>query len=209
MLNSLSPYSIADSSHFTDRRMQDVRQGLAKAVQMTGAQGVVITYVTDRVHMPLLSIDLSKALMVAVAQQMGGTIFEEGISARLIQFSGKAPLFAICVSVRAADWPLMVSFVMSSQNQLEQCSLTDLERLTAEITALLAPVKPTGAGYRPMSWGKDQPVSACCSCDCLQNDLGQWVPWHRYVTKVEGRMLSHTFCPSCFSSNFPELAEAC
>ena len=187
--------------------VEAIRIILAMAVRMTGAQGAVLTCVRGQSHLPLASVDLSKVLVSTIVRQMSGWRLEnEGTSMHVIPVGGRNPLFAICISVQGpgdAPQPAWVlSFIMTGDNLLDRCSLADLEQLAAELAVLLAPSGQTAAGP-----AEEAPLPTCCMCDHLQGEQGQWQPWQRFVQQTTGRMLSHTFCPRCMSSHYPELLD--
>ena len=128
---------------------------------------------------------------------MSGQKTPEGTTLRLIQFRNRSPLFAICISPKP-HWA--VSFLMTEENSLDRCSLPDLELVASELTALLQPSSAVDI---------DLPLTACCVCENVQEDSGQWQPWQRFVEQSTGRMLSHTFCPRCLSTHYPEIVAAC
>ena len=182
-----------------------VFQGLTQAVQMTGAQGATITRVTGGTYRPLMAVQLSSALAAALLQQMSEWTFEEGTSVRLIGLRGRSPLFALCIAAKTIDSQIEISFIMTGENQLEVCSLDELERLAMGLASTLESVYPSSPLHPHDSHPMDEPIPACCICGDFQNEAGQWGPWQRNVNKMRGRMLTHTFCPRCVSSNYPEL----
>ncbi len=181
-------------SHSSD----GIRLMLGMAVRMMGAQGAVITRVLGSEHLPLVSVGLSHLLTAGIARQISGQRRAGGAGLCLIQFRNRSPLFAICLP---AGPHLLVSFILTEDNSLDRCCLADLEDLASELAALIGISRP--------AMDSELPLTACCVCDNVQADSGQWQPWQHLVEQATGRMLSHTFCPRCLSTHYPEIQGAC
>ena len=201
-LTALYYHACDDHRHSVNESvaLRAIRLVLALAVRLTGAQGAMVASVAGNRHTPLVSVDLSPSLAAAAARQLcKSRMPEPGASVRLLQFRHRSPMFAICIFAPEAS--MLVSFLMTEVNLLDRYSMAEFERLAEDLASL---AEPTASDVSAARFG-DTPLPTCCVCQNVQSNEGRWMPWARYLQDAEGRMLSHTFCPQCLESHYPDL----
>lgn len=207
--STVSNHPALSASGISSSATESLFQLLETAVALANAQAAILSSAGQGFHSLLLAVRLSRGLMKNVIRQMEHWVIRADIpTTHLVRRAHSAPLFVISTPLPMPERnaTMVMSLFTTGETLPTNCSLDKIEGVTACMAALLTRTDNSAASK---SWAalktSAQPLCCCCMCSGIENEHGDWQPWQTYLEERIGRELSHTYCPSCLATHFPEV----